>query len=439
VKSRQSLLALGLCLALTTGTQAQPAEPVEPAPPFARPEGDRDPEVERSQIPGSPGLPPSAGPAIPVPSAPGPIVTPELPSPPAGFPGFARTFGGLSPGGFGATTSAQRARLARRTFNYAPIMIGDQFPFSIRQLPPEPPQTPSPRLASALTPSVRGVKIAENQSPRPQDRLFYSFNYFANINPEVNQRLDSPVTNLRAYRHVFGLEKTFNEGRGSFGLRLPLNTLTADNRIPARFQQFGGTDTALGDLSVFAKYVFEDDPATGNLVSAGLVITPPTGPDTFAGSRAVQGIHTTTFQPFLGYIWNYRKLYLHGFSAFDFPADPREATLIFNDVGLGYYLYRNPDPDGLLTTIAPTFEVHVSTPINHRDVFDPNDLGATQDVVNLTYGVNVGLSRGALLTFGFVTPVTSPKPFDYEATLLLNLRFGGSRAGRRAAPPVIGG
>jgi hypothetical protein len=434
----RTLLALGLCLALTSGTRAQPAGSVELTPPAVRLENKRDGTVERSQVTSSPVLPPPAGPALSGPSAPGPIATPGPPAPPAGFPGFARSFG-LNPGGVGATTSGERARLARRTFNYAPIMIGDQFPFSIRQVSPEPPQTPPTRLATALTPSVRGVKIAENQSPRPQDRFFYSFNYFANINAEVNQRLDSPVTNLRAYRHVFGMEKTFNEGRGSFGLRLPLNTLTADNRMPARFQQLGGTSTALGDLSVFAKYVFEDDRATGNLVSAGLAITPPTGPDTFAGSRAVQGVHTTTFQPFLGYIWNYRKLYLHGFSAFDFPADFREATLLFNDVGLGYYLYRNPDPDGLLMVIAPTFEVHVSTPINHRDVFNANEVGATQDVVNLTYGVNVGLARDAMLTFGFVTPVTSPKPFDYEAILLLNLRFGRSRADRRSTLPVIGG
>ena len=86
--------------------------------------------------------------------------------------------------------------------------------------------------------------------------------------------------------------------------------------------------------------------------------------------------------------------------------------------------------------MAPTFEVHVNTPLNHRDPFDANDLAGTPDVVNLTYGVNFEFCRTAVLTFGFVTPVTGPKPFDFEALLLFNLRFGGSRRARRRPSPI---
>jgi hypothetical protein len=348
--------------------------------------------------------------------------------------------------------------MAERGFRFSFIMLGDQLPVSARQLlPPGPPPPPNPRQASALVPSVRGFKIAENQSPQPQDRFFYSFNFFANANAAVNRRFDAPITDLRVYRHIFGLEKTVRDGRGSFGLRLPLNTLTVDNRLGGRFQQFAGTSTAPGDLSLYAKYILEEDRARGNLVSVGFVITPPTGPDVFAGSPAFRGVlaprgsgapaesqafrplHSTSLQPFLGYIWNWRDFYLHGFSAFDFPVDNRDVTTMSNDVGLGYYLYRSPRPDRFVTAVAPTFEVHVTTPLNHRDVFNANDPGGTANVVNLTYGVNVGLARNALLTVGFVTPVTGPKPFDYEALLLFNLRFGGPRAARRAAPPVLGG
>ena len=52
-----------------------------------------------------------------------------------------------------------------------PQMIGDLGPgLSIPQpFPPTPPPTPpSPRRASALVPSVRGLKVSENQSPRPR-------------------------------------------------------------------------------------------------------------------------------------------------------------------------------------------------------------------------------------------------------------------------------
>ena len=56
----------------------------------------------------------------------------------------------------------------------------------------------------------------------------------------------------------------------------------------------------------------------------------------------------------------------------------------------------------------------------------------TADVVDLTYGVNVGFFGQSVLTFGWVTPVTGPRPFNYEAVLLFNWRFGRSRR-RRAA------
>ena len=41
----------------------------------------------------------------------------------------------------------------------------------------------------------------------------------------------------------------------------------------------------------------------------------PTGPGKFAGLNSFASItHTTTFQPFLGYIINSGRLYFHGFT-----------------------------------------------------------------------------------------------------------------------------
>jgi hypothetical protein len=42
-----------------------------------------------------------------------------------------------------------------------------------------------------------------------------------------------------------------------------------------------------------------------------------------------------------------------------------------------------------------------------------------------------------VFTFGFVTPVTGPRPFDFEIAALLNVRFGGAR--RRSIFPQISG
>jgi hypothetical protein len=168
----------------------------------------------------------------------------------------------------------------------------------------------------------------------------------------------------------------------------------------------------------------------------GLEVTLPTGPSQFAGAKYIEGIHSTEVQPFIGYLLIRDRFYLHGFTSMSAPTSARNVTMVYNDIGVGYFLFRADDPDSFIRTIAPTFEVHVNSPLTHRDWFNANDPSGTADVVDLTYGVNVGLSRSAVLTFGWVTPVTGPRPFNYEAVVLFNWRFGRSRSG---ALPIVGG
>ncbi len=298
------------------------------------------------------------------------------------------------------------------------VMLGDRGPFSIG---PE-----------------RSIKVSENQSPRPQDRVYYSFNYFDGLNQDAGERLRRPVRNIEFYRNLFGAEKTFSDGRGSVGLRLPLNTLSAD---PA-FQQPVGrsiTDTAVGNLDIIGKYILLENEEAGGLISGGLVVTPPTGPGQFASAAYLVDYNSTVFQPFVGYIWNPGNFYLQGFSGLDVPTDQRDVTLMYNDIGIGYFLrYDGPgDPERFVTLIAPTFEVHVNTPLNHRDPFDPRDPAGTPDVVNLTYGLNVGIRQRGLFTIGVVTPVTGPQPFSFEVMALFNYYFGAPR--QNMIPPVLGG
>ena len=74
----------------------------------------------------------------------------------------------------------------------------------------------------------------------PQDRLYFTFNYFSNLNSVLDRRFQSSVDELRAYRYIFGLEKTFDEGRGSIGIQLPLDSLTAESAISGNFAKQGG-------------------------------------------------------------------------------------------------------------------------------------------------------------------------------------------------------
>ena len=85
---------------------------------------------------------------------------------------------------------------------------------------------------------------------------------------------------MKAYVYNFGIEKTFNNGMGSVGIRVPLDNLTANS--------YGDivstpTSTAMGNLTIFGKYILAQNARTGSLVSACWAISPQTGTGRFAG------------------------------------------------------------------------------------------------------------------------------------------------------------
>jgi hypothetical protein len=425
------------------GTQGA-AAPAQPVPPRSgagaqRPGTASPPNPARPQ-PGTvqPSPPAAVRPTSPTPP-PAPATAPDisgalarelsLPTLPAVQPSA------VPLGGFGSSEAFSAGGI--------PMMIGDQAPIlaihSLRtlQVPPTPPPLPSPGKASSFVASVRGLKIAENQSPAPQDRVFYSFNYFAEVNQHVNQKFSASVDGLRVYREVMGFEKTFHDGDGSFGMRLPIDTVSANSTSNGNFAKLAGTSTAVDDLSFFVKYVFLRDPESGSLMTGGLAISTPNGPSSFAGAKYLAALNSTSIQPFVGYIWRRDRFYLHGFTAIDTPASLTQATMVYNDAGIGYFVYRNTDPQDWLTGVAPTFEVHVNTPLTHGDWTNRNDPGGVPNVVNLTYGINFEFSRRSILTLAMVTPVTGPRPFDYEALVLLNVFFGRTRRLGQGNPPLI--
>ncbi len=322
----------------------------------------------------------------------------------------------------------------------SPRMIGDQGPLGIPavafvprfSIPPVPPVTGAPSSRGAvLAPSERGIKVADNQSPMPQDRLYFDFNYFNNINKAANERLGIDVHDVQAYSYTFGVEKTFLNGDASIGLRVPINSLSTVSGSAG----FDGTWTDIGDLTVILKYlVFKDQ--EGDALSAGLAVTAPTGPRGFAGANQFATPNPTVIQPFMGYrVAMGQDWFVQGFFAGDFPTDQSDVTMFYSDVGVGYFLVRRPQcSPNILTAIVPTFEVHVNDPLNHRGAFNGLDLVGTADVVNLTTGITFEINHRSTFTFGIVTPVTGPKPFDIEVLAQVNWSFGYSA---RSGQPVI--
>ena len=111
--------------------------------------------------------------------------------------------------------------------------------------------------------------------------------------------------------------------------------------------------------------------------------------------------------------------YAQGFSSCVVPIDSRDVTILFNDFGVGYRIGR-ADGDQLITAIIPIAEVHVNTPLNHRDT---NGIVDAFDEVDFTAGTILEMNKRSTLSIGVVSPVTGPRPFDVEATAQFNLYF----------------
>src|SRR5262249_43411275 len=172
--------------------------------------------------------------------------------------------------------------------------------FQVGQLPP---------CASAASIIARGAfKIADNESPRPQDRVFLTYNYFNNINGSLNP---PGAGQTDGHRELLGFEKTFLGGDASFELRLPFLQLTGDP---------GGRDTGIGDLTLILKYALINDRPGGNCVSAGLALTLPTG-NNFAPEGIPSFRDDVLFQPFVGYILARDQWYVHGFTSLVVPTN----------------------------------------------------------------------------------------------------------------------
>ncbi|MEX2118701.1 MAG: hypothetical protein WD847_03750 [Pirellulales bacterium] len=294
-------------------------------------------------------------------------------------------------------------------------------------------------------------KIADNESPWPRDRVFTTFNYYDDVGD------DTSIT-----RYVLGFERTIFDGYGSIGMRLPFFTVdpgTVANPFfeGGRVGTFGaGTNTQsdVGDLTIIFKYAHFMDRRGGDVFSYGLAVTAPTGPATYADVDPLFVLdnvdHDGTIQPFASF---YRSMgrrgwdgwFLHGFSSLDIPFDGDDTTLWYNDLGLGYYMRRNPRRG--LNAIIPTMELHVNSPLGNRvhDVrptprlnqlsdLGPTSLfggftGATGQVeyhnqVNMTGGLTMLFNRRTALAVGMVVPMAGPNPYDYEVQVQLNLFRG---------------
>jgi hypothetical protein len=281
------------------------------------------------------------------------------------------------------------------------------------------------------------IKIAEFESPIPMDRVYAAYNYYYNggfkggsvpaTGPDLNavaalvnnlqpgaslqvantDAASVPRPHVELYRETVGMEKTLGNPDISVGLRLPILQ-----------QQGSGADfgDAVGDLSLFIKHAWVNDPMAGRTFSTGLVMTLPTGPDIMLPSGSVLK-NDVLFQPWAGYFRSYSGFYIQGFHSVVIPTSERDTIFMSNDLAVGTFLLRR-GADHWLSMIAPQLELHLTTPLNHND---PD--GLVPNLLVGTAGLNFGLWGHSILTLGLGTPLTGPRPFDLETVCQMQWRF----------------
>lgn len=302
------------------------------------------------------------------------------------------------------STPASAGTGAGETFN--PAMFGDQLANSrVRN-----------GKGSFQRLSAGAFKISDGESPRPTDRIFFTYNYFSNVNSGVGN------ANYDVHREIIGFEKTILDGDGSIGIRIPfLQTSGSNGNLPGSHNS-GIQSSNLGDISIFTKYAFINDRHTGNVVSAGLVVTLPTG--TALYNDAGRGFETYMFQPYVGWIYNVnRDLFVQGFHSMIFANTADEAIAFNNSISVGYWAWRNCDADARLRGIVPTTEFHWNTPLNHRGGADTTDTLFTSYVGTVTAGLTFVLPGNSTLGIAAGLPVTGPQPNDFEGIVHFNWRF----------------
>ena len=276
------------------------------------------------------------------------------------------------------------------------------------------------------------VKIAEGESPRPEDRVFYKFNYYNNLDPTRFRDPTVSIHNVDLIRNTFGFEKTIFNGIASLGVRIPFNTIDAEGRPFVVDPASGGvlpgesgfTTTQFGNISAILKAVVWEDPESGSLLSGGLTTSFPT-----ASSKKINpGQSVLAYaQPFGGFILNRGDFFVQGFTSLTLPVAHVESMVFFGDVGAGYYIYKASPATSLLTAVAPMFEVHVASPL-HQATANANIFGFTDNlklhnVVDLTLGTALELDGRSALNLGVAAPITGPRPFDFEAIAQFNYLF----------------
>jgi len=292
------------------------------------------------------------------------------------------------------------------------------------------------------------IKLSDNNSPLPRDRVFFDYSYFHNV----------PLASggINVSRFVPGFEKTFFDGMASVDVRLPMLYTLNDEVTVLGSNVSSDHGTEFGDLATTFKLLLWESDVWA--VSGGMGISAPTSDDLLVRQEGLgpllrigsNSVHLTPYiaalatpndlffvQSFLqlDVDTNGDRVYTRNTltGELDFAGRYREQTYLYFDVATGVWLYRNDYTRGL-SGVAAIFEVHYTQSLENLDVVSSStsdvQLGANVpgadnnfSLLNFTVGLTAVCGYGKTTTIGYAFPVTGDQVFDGEIRAFINWYF----------------
>jgi hypothetical protein len=317
-------------------------------------------------------------------------------------------------------------------------MIGDTLGTGFLFLVEPTPGKPS-RIAGNVPQGDGTIKVSEDCSPLPVDRVFFDFNHFENALVTANG------ANISLSRYTVGVEKTFLDVLGSVEFKLPFDSgLSATQSLTATTADNQGT--LFGTMAITPKILlYQDDRwATSAGLGVGLPTMPNVGLNAITSKTLVfdDAVHVA---PFVGLLLTPNNRWFSiTYVQFDFDCNGdrvvfngnpegrlRDPTLMYVDCSVGYWLSYNEEGLGVckyLTGLAPILELHYTTTLEDARGVPPAIMPVSNAInaLNMTAGMFFKLGSSAGLTVAAVAPLrTSPsdKQFDAEVLVQFNRWF----------------
>jgi hypothetical protein len=305
---------------------------------------------------------------------------------------------------------------------------------------------------------VGRVKMSEDNSPLPRDRVIFTYDSFGDV-PFTPNGVD-------VNRFQFGVEKTFRDGLWSVEFRLPFAGTLASTYV----QGFETTDVELGNVRFALKRLWTRNDRLN--FAGGLGVTLPTARDQavlsqFGGELFRFQNESVQVEPFVAALFTpNERLFAQAWGAVNFDAsggrltwDPNvfggsgsariwDLPILAIDGQIGYWVVKNRS--GVVRGAAPFLELHYNQVLGQNVLIDEvsdraNSQGLTVTGIgnqefNITAGVLCQLGDNLNLTLGASAPLLRQpdRTFDWQFGLRMNYFFGRTARQRAVINQVSG-